>query len=260
MQEEQGEIPFMDERETDGLKEKLDKNVKKISKETTVVKKSNAQSKATDVLKSSPRTTSKVLPKSSQTKTSTTPIKPKVNTGRVSSATITRKPLAGGNKTSGTKENLSETKPNEIKKPSPSDRRPISGISKPAPKSNILQNKGPAPPKDIKNTPTKNVTNNTNKATTPGTNRTRSEAAKNQIRPKSDAKSVGALKPVAKPVKTAAPNTKNKQTPNGVKKSVSYNSVSNVKSGTQSPGRLHQRGHFLFFSFAPLFQMYNFPR
>jgi len=237
MQEEQGEIPFMDERETDGLKEKLDKNVKKISKETTVVKKANAQNKATDVLKSSPspRTTSKVLPKSSQTKTSTTPIKPKVNTGsRVSSGTTTRKPLAGGNKTSGTKENLSETKPNEIKKPSPNVRRPISGISKPAPKSNILQNKGPAPPKDIKNTPTKNVTNNTNKTITPGT-RTRSEAAKNQIRPKSDAKAAGALKPVAKPVKTTAPNTKNKQTPNGVKKSVSYNSVSNVKSGTQSP-------------------------
>merc|ERR1712061_313003 len=96
---EHGDIPFMDEKSTDGLKEKSDENSKKISKETAVVKnKANAQVKTTNVLKSSPspRTTSKVLPKSIQTKATPTPIKPKVNTGRVPSGTTTRKALTGG--------------------------------------------------------------------------------------------------------------------------------------------------------------------
>jgi len=235
----QEDIPFMDEKSADGLKEKLDENSKKISKETTVVKKTKAQDRTTNVLKSSPspRTTSKVLPKSSQTKASTTPIKPKVNTGRVPSGTTTRKPLTGGNTTRRTKENISDTKTNEIKKPTQSDRRPISGISKPATKSNILQNKGPSMPKDIKNTPAKNVTNSTNKMTKAPTSgsKTRSEAAKSQIRPKSDAKPAGALRPVAKTVKNTATLTNNKQTTNGVKKPVSCNSVANVKPGTKSP-------------------------
>jgi len=234
------EIPFMDDKMDDDSKEKLNKNTSEISKEKKVVKKVIAQNKTVNVLKSNPKTTSQVLPKSSQIKSTTTPIKSKVSTFRASSAmesrkdTTMRKPLGGVNTTRKTTGTLNQpNKGSEIKKPGQTERRPISGISKPLTKSSALQIKDP--PKDIKNTPTRKPLSNIKvvKAPTSGT-RNKPEAA-NQIRPKSGAKPVGAQKPVAKSVQNSEAHTHAKPKPNGVKKSLSSNSVANVKPGTKSP-------------------------
>merc|ERR1712123_418730 len=136
----------MDDKMDDDSKEKLNKHTSEISKEKKVVKKVIAQNKTTNVLKSNPKTTSQLLPKSSQIKSSTTPIKSKVSTFRASSAmesrkdTTMRKPLGGVNttrKTTGTL--IQPNKGSEIKKPGQTERRPISGISKPLTKSSALQ-------------------------------------------------------------------------------------------------------------------------
>eukprot|EP00090_Calanus_glacialis_P003190 TRINITY_DN12342_c0_g1_i2.p1 TRINITY_DN12342_c0_g1~~TRINITY_DN12342_c0_g1_i2.p1 ORF type:complete len:601 (-),score=144.37 TRINITY_DN12342_c0_g1_i2:513-2315(-) len=236
----QEDIPFMDDKMADDLKEKTSADTSKISKETKVVKKvTAAQNKTTNVLKSNPRTTLQASPKSSQPKFSATPTKSKFTTSRASSATegrketTVRRPLSGVNTTRKTKESPNQPKSNEIKKTAQTERKPISGISKPLAKSSTLQNKDPS--KDLKKTPIRKPVSHLNptKAPTSGT-RNKPEAA-NQIRSKAGAKSVSALKPVAKSVQNSEAHAAAKPKPNGVQKSMTNNSIANVKPGTKSP-------------------------
>eukprot|EP00092_Neocalanus_flemingeri_P029488 GFUD01032018.1.p1 GENE.GFUD01032018.1~~GFUD01032018.1.p1 ORF type:complete len:595 (-),score=152.26 GFUD01032018.1:267-2051(-) len=237
----QEDIPFMDDKMADDLKkDKQREESLKISKETKVVKKVPAQNRPTNVTKTNPRITSKVLPKSSQLKSNQT----KFNQPRASSASepsgrkelSIRRPLTGENSMRKTKECPNQAHSNDIKKKAPAERRPISGISKSTvAKASTLQNKEPS--KDVK-TPSTKTPGNTLKAAktlTPGT-RNRSEAA-NSVKSKSGvAKSVVAPKPVAKSVaNTGAHTTTKPNTSNRVQKSISSNSVENTKPGTKSP-------------------------
>jgi len=205
---------------------------KKASTENKIVKKNNPQ----DIKSIAEKKGANLKTKSSQAKASgaasrSSTVRPSSGTG----VKKTRPVVSSAEGIAKRKDAEDNSKQDVNKKQIQKDKRPISGVSRPAAKSSTLQNKN-ATNKEVNGAPTKQARTPTPKLAQTNQSAPRNRpTATSQSKPITVSKTTGVRRQVAGTVKGTERNSQIKPKVNGVKKSVTKNSVSNSKPGTKSP-------------------------